>query len=71
VIDAKESYKEDTWIEEVEERIKENREEEKLYTKNDVIVRYRGWLCIRNYESWREKLLKEIHNSIMGAILAS
>jgi hypothetical protein len=39
------------------------KEEEKSYKEINGIIRYKGRLCIDNEGDWREKVMREMHDS--------
>ncbi|KAJ4784848.1 polyprotein [Rhynchospora pubera] len=60
------SYENDEWIQKIKEKATKGGQEEAQYTVHNGILRYKGRICVGGSYNWRQKLMKEVHDSITG-----
>ncbi|KAJ4810364.1 polyprotein [Rhynchospora pubera] len=66
VEEVKQSYDNDTWSQDIITRLNEGTADNANYTLQNGLLRYKNRICVGNSNMWREKLLKEMHDSNLG-----
>ncbi|KAJ3705864.1 hypothetical protein LUZ61_009569 [Rhynchospora tenuis] len=64
--ELKTSYINDQWIQQLKDKLEANDSQESDYTVHQGVIKYKGRICVGNGQNWREKLLKEVHDSTVG-----
>ncbi|KAJ3707248.1 hypothetical protein LUZ61_010953 [Rhynchospora tenuis] len=66
VLDIKQSYTDDQWIANTINKLHNKEEGMEGYTLHQDILRFNNRICVGNSNNWREKLIKQVHDSSLG-----
>ncbi|KAJ4733316.1 polyprotein [Rhynchospora pubera] len=66
VEEIKQSYEGDVWAQDLIDKFQERSLEVPLYSFQQGVLRYKNRICVGSGYDWRDRLLKEVHDSNLG-----
>ncbi|KAJ3704209.1 hypothetical protein LUZ61_007914 [Rhynchospora tenuis] len=60
------SYEGDEWVNGIKEKLQKGELDVEKYTMHQGVIRYKNRICVGKNQQWREKLIREVHDSNLG-----